>query len=338
MLKGKDFGFRIVGVLVLAFSFGGAWLMMDFQAFRTTPLPVPEEGTTLVVSPGENLKRVAGQLQRRGLLDKPLYLVLLGRYLGLDAHIKAGEFQLAAGVSPQALLTQLSQGQVVQHNLTLIEGETFKAMMKRLAADEVLQHTLTTTDDAHVMTALGFPGLNPEGRFMPETYYFPRNATDVDFLRRAYQDMESFLRQAWSERDDGLPLRSPYEALTLASIVEKETGIAAERPRIAGVFIRRLQKGMKLQTDPTVIYGMGERYQGDIRFRDLRTDTDYNTYTRAGLPPTPIAMPGKDAILAVLHPAKGKELYFVARGDGSHQFSSTLEEHNRAVDLYQRKR
>jgi len=202
----------------------------------------------------------------------------------------------------------------------------------------VLQHTLVATDADTVMTALGHPDMNPEGRFLPETYYFPRGTTDVDFLRRAYADMQAFLQQVWAQRDDGLPLKSPYEALTLASIVEKETGVAAERPQIAGVFVRRLKKGMKLQTDPTVIYGMGDRYDGDIRFRDLRTDTAYNTYTRFGLPPTPIAMPGKDAILAVLHPADGKALYFVSRGDGSHHFSSTLEEHNRAVDRYQRKR
>jgi UPF0755 protein len=338
MPKGKDLGFRLAGALVLIASFVSAWLIMDFQAFRAEPLPVPEEGATLIVEPGDSLTRVARRLQQHDLLDKPLYLVLLGRYLGLDAHIKAGEFKLPAGVSPEQLLQQLDQGQVVQHNLTLIEGETFKEMMKRVSADKVLKHTLSSEDGAEVMAVLGYPGLNPEGRFLPETYYFPRGTADVDFLRRAYQGMEAFLQQAWTGRDAELPLESPYEALILASIVEKETGIAAERPRIAGVFIRRLKKGMKLQTDPTVIYGMGDSYQGDIRFRDLRTDTAYNTYTRVGLPPTPIAMPGKDAILAVLHPADGEELFFVARGDGSHHFSSTLEQHNRAVDKFQRKR
>jgi UPF0755 protein len=338
MPKARDLGFRLVGLLVLVASFAGAWLIMDFQAFRSHPLAVPDQGVALLVKPGENLKRLASRLHADGLLDKPLYLVLLGRYLGLDARIKAGEFRVPAGVTPEQLLEQLSRGQVVQYNLTLIEGENFRDMMKRVAADEVLQHTLANADGAQVMTALGYSGVHPEGRFLPETYYFPRGTTDVEFLRRAYLEMESFLQQAWSGRDDGLPLQSPYEALILASIVEKETGVAAERPRVAGVFIRRLQKGMKLQTDPTVIYGMGDSYQGDIRFRDLRTDTAYNTYTRSGLPPTPIAMPGKDAILAVLHPADGKELFFVARGDGSHHFSSTLEEHDRAVDEYQRKR
>jgi UPF0755 protein len=336
--KAKDLGFRLTGLLVIVVSFAGAWLLMDFQAFRSNALPIPESGATLIVEPGTSLKRIARQLQQQSLLNEPTYLVVLGRYLGLDARIKAGEFQLQPGINPEQLLEQLTSGEVVQHNLTLIEGATFKEMMQRIAADGVLVHTLSSLSAADVMSALGYPGLHPEGRFLPETYHFPRGTTDVDFLRRAYLDMDRFLQQAWSERDDGLPLQTPYEALILASIVEKETAVPEERPRIAGVFIRRLQKGMKLQTDPTVIYGMGDSYQGDIRFRDLRTDTAYNTYTRAGLTPTPIAMPGKDAILAVLHPADGKALYFVARGDGSHHFSSTLKEHNRAVDRYQRKR
>jgi UPF0755 protein len=263
---------------------------------------------------------------------------LLARYLDLDSRIKAGEFQLQPGITPEQLLHQLTDGKVIQHDLTLIEGETFKEMMQRVIRDKVLLHTLEEFEGEAVMRAIGYPGLHPEGRFMPETYYFPRGTTDAEFLRRVYLDMESFLQRSWQDRDGDLPLKSPYEALILASIVEKETGVAEERARIAGVFLRRLNKGMKLQTDPTVIYGMGDSYKGDIRFRDLRKDTAYNTYTRFGLPPTPIAMPGEDAILAVLHPAAGKELYFVAIGDGSHHFSSTLKEHNRAVDRYQRKR
>jgi len=336
--KRKELGFRLLGLLVLAASFVAAWLMMDFQSFRDNPLRLPEQGSTLVVAPGTHLKGIARDLQRQGIIDKPLYLVALGRYLRLDARIKAGEFKLVAGTTPAQLLEQLSSGQVVQHSLTLIEGETFKDMMRRVAANEVLKHTLDNTGAEAVMSALGQPGAHPEGRFLPETYAFPRGTTDVDFLRRAWQEMETFLQQAWEGRADDLPLDSPYEALILASIVEKETGVAQERAQIAGVFVRRLRKGMKLQTDPTVIYGMGDSYDGDIRFRDLRTDTPYNTYTRSGLPPTPIAMPGKQAINAALHPADGEALYFVARGDGSHQFSSTLAEHNRAVDRYQRKR
>lgn len=333
-----DIGFRLLGLAVVVASFLAAWLLMEFQSFRQNPLPVPETGADLLVKPGSSLRAVARDLAEQQVLEHPAYLVLLGRYLDLDSRIKAGEYQLAPGLTPEQLLHQLSEGKVVQHGITLIEGETFKQMMARLRLDPVLEHTLVSDRPEDVMREIGYPGLHPEGRFLPETYYFPRGTTDVDLLRRAYLDMENFLQQAWPERDPGLPFDTPYEALILASIVEKETAVPEERPRIAGVFVRRLEKGMKLQTDPTVIYGMGDSYDGDIRFRDLRQDTPYNTYTRSGLTPTPIAMPGREALLAVLHPASGKELYFVARGDGSHHFSATLKEHNRAVDRYQRKR
>lgn len=336
--KARDIAFRLLGLAVVAASFLGAWLLMEFQSFRQNPLAVPHSGMHLVVKPGTSLKSVAGHLAREQVLEHPLYLVLLGRYLKLDSRIKAGEYQLAPGLTPEQLLQQLTKGKVLQHGITLIEGENFKQMMQRLRLDKVLEHTLGSDQPEAVMQETGYPGLHPEGRFLPETYYFPRGTSDVDLLRRAYLDMETFLQQAWPERDPDVPLETPYEALILASIVEKETGVPEERARIAGVFVRRLQRGMRLQTDPTVIYGMGDSYDGDIRFRDLRKDTPYNTYTRSGLPPTPIAMPGKQAILAALHPADGKELYFVARGDGSHQFSATLKEHNRAVDKYQRKR
>jgi UPF0755 protein len=336
--RGGEVWFRLLGVLVLVVSFVGAWILMDFQAFRKNALEIPEPGTTFEIRSGENLKSVAQRLHENGVLDSPFYFIALGRYLDFDARIKAGEFQLRPGINPEQLLDQLANGQVVQHSLTLIEGENFREMMLRVSQDKVLRHTLASLDDEVVMAAIGKPGEHPEGRFLPETYHFPRGTSDVEFLRRAYQDMDSFLRQAWEERAPDLPLKSPYEALILASIVEKETGVAAERPTIAGVFVRRLQKKMKLQTDPTVIYGIGDSFDGDIRYRDLRTDTPYNTYTRFGLPPTPIALPGREAILAALHPEDGDSLYFVSRGDGSHQFSSTLKEHNRAVDRYQRKK
>jgi len=333
-----DMAFRLSGVAVIALSLVIAWLLMDFKTFRQNPLSIPESGIALLVEPGRTLKSISAELTEQQVLEKPVYLRLLARYLELDSRIKAGEFLLQPGITPEQLLHQLSDGKVIQHDLTLIEGETFKEMMQRVIGDKVLVRTLEAFEGEAVMHAIAYPGQHPEGRFMPETYYFPRGTTDVEFLRRAYLDMENFLQRSWQDRDGDLPLKSPDEALVLASIVEKETGVAEERPRIAGVFVRRLKKGMKLQTDPTVIYGMGDSYKGDIRFRDLRKDTPYNTYTRFGLPPTPIAMPGEDAILAVLHPAAGKELYFVAIGDGNHHFSSTLEEHNRAVDRYQRKR
>lgn len=329
--------FRLAGLLLLAASFAGAWLAMDFDSFRSSPLATGDR-QTLLIRHGSSLKAVASELHARGMLDHPSYFVLLARWLGVDGKIKAGEYQLQSGITPEQLLQQLTEGQVRQYALTLIEGETFREMMQRVIAAPVLEQTLTQHDGASVMQAIGYSGLHPEGRFLPETYYYPRGTRDIDVLRRAFHDMEKFLDSEWAKREDDLPLKTPYEALILASIVEKETGLARERPQIAGVFIRRLRKGMRLQTDPTVIYGMGEHFDGDIRFRDLRRDTPYNTYTRAGLPPTPIAMPGKDAIHAVLHPAAGDSLYFVARGDGSHHFSATLAAHNRAVDRYQRKR
>ncbi len=329
--------FRLAGLLLLAASFAGAWLAMDFDSFRSSPLDTGDK-QTLLIRHGSSLKAVASELHARGMLNHPSYFLLLARWLGVDGKIKAGEYQLQSGITPEQLLQQLTEGQVRQYALTLIEGETFRAMIQRVIAAPALEQTLTQHDGASVMQAIGYPGLHPEGRFLPETYYYPRGTRDVDVLRRAFHDMETFLDGEWAKRDDNLPLKTPYEALILASIVEKETGLARERPQIAGVFIRRLRKGMRLQTDPTVIYGMGEHFDGDIRFRDLRRDTPYNTYTRAGLPPTPIAMPGKEAIHAVLHPAAGDSLYFVARGDGSHHFSATLAAHNRAVDRYQRKR
>jgi len=334
----REMVFKSVGALVLVASFVVAWVMMDFQMFRKNSMEIPASGATFEIRSGENLKSVASRLHETGMLDTPVYFVILGRYLKFDSRLKAGEFQLRPGTNPEQLLEQLATGQVVQHSLTLIEGETFADMMLRVSQDKVLEHTLSSLDDAAVMAAIGKPDEHPEGRFLPETYHFPRGTSDVGFLRRAYQDMHTFLQQAWEERDPDLPLKTSYEALILASIVEKETGVAAERPTIAGVFVRRLRKKMKLQTDPTVIYGIGDSFDGDIRYRDLRTDTPYNTYTRFGLPPTPIALPGREAILAVLHPESGDSLYFVARGDGSHHFSSTLKEHNRAVDRYQRKR
>jgi UPF0755 protein len=217
----------------------------------------------------------------------------------------------------------------------LIEGQTFKEMLALIRTNDNLVHILDGAGAQEIMTRLGHAGENPEGRFLPDTYHFPQGTTDLSFLQRAYNAMEHCLAEQWAKRDAGLPLNSPYEAVTLASIVEKETGLAEERPRIAGVFIRRLQKGMRLQTDPTVIYGLGKRFDGDLRASDLRADTPYNTYTRDGLPPSPIAMPGIASIRAVLHPAKGDALYFVAKGNGSHYFSRTLKEHEDAVQKFQ---
>jgi UPF0755 protein len=227
---------------------------------------------------------------------------------------------------------------VISYSFTLVEGWTFQQVLEAVREQEALQGTFENLTAEAIMERLGHPGEHPEGRFLADTYHFPRGTTDLALLQRAYGAMQEFLQQEWDRRAADLPFKTPYEALILASIVEKETAVAEERPQIAGVFIRRLRKGMKLQTDPTVIYGMGERFDGNIRRRDLSENTPYNTYVHRGLTPTPISMPGRDAIRAVLHPADGKSLYFVAKGDGSHYFSATLQEHNKAVRKYQLKR
>ncbi len=241
-------------------------------------------------------------------------------------------------MGPVEVLDLLISGRVIQYPITLVEGWTFRQAVAAILANGRFGNDLAGQSDADLMTALGRPGEHPEGRFFPDTYSFPRRTTGVDVLRRALQRMDQVLAEEWAGRADGLPLRTPYEALTLASIIEKETGLVAERPEIGGVFVRRLEQGMRLQTDPTVIYGMGERFDGNIRRADLQEATPYNTYVIPGLPPTPIALPGRAAIHAALHPVPGDSLYFVARGDGGHVFSATLDQHNRAVREYQLRR
>ena len=334
----KRFVICVLGVLFVIAGFAVAWLVLDFNTFRENQLVNDTEEIAIDIAPGSSLRSIAKQLAADGIIKHPYYLVALGRYLGLDNKIKAGEYHVPGDVNPEQLLRHLTTGKVIQHELALIEGETFKQLMVRVQSSKYLTHKLDDINPQAVMAAIGQPDMHPEGRFLPETYHFPRGMTDVEFLKRAYDAMEIFLAKEWPNREEGIPIKTPYEALILASIVEKETGKPEERPRIAGVFTRRLKQGMRLQTDPTIIYGMGDSYDGDIRYRDLRTDTPYNTYTRGGLTPTPIAMPGKAAIRAALHPLDGGELYFVARGDGRHQFSKTLREHNNAVNRYQKKR
>ena len=324
----------LLALVVAALGVAG-WLYLDYQRFLRTPLAVASEGRILDVAPGQNLSTLAWQLHRQGVLEQPRYLILLGRLSGQASRIQVGEFRIPADATPVELLRLLTSGQVVQHPVTLIAGWTFRELRAHLAGLPFLEHSLAEVGDSEVMQRLERPERHPEGWFLPDTYHFPRGTSDLAVLRRALLAMESHLQQAWEGRAGDLPLESPYEALILASIVEKETGVPEERPRIAGVFTRRLERGMRLQTDPTVIYGMGEAFDGNIRRRDLRTDTPYNTYTRGGLPPTPIALPSAEAVEAVMHPAEGDALYFVSRGDGSHVFSATLEEHNRAVRRYQ---
>jgi UPF0755 protein len=270
------------------------------------------------------------QLAERGFTRHGWQWRLLMR---LEPHVyRSGEYQLVAGMGPREVLTELASGRVIQYRLTLVEGWTFAQLARFLDANEELEHRYELSDREvwpELLAALDLT--HPEGWFLPETYQFTRGDADLDILRRAHRSMLTELEAAWSTRDDDLPLNSPYELLILASIVEKETALDTERREVAGVFIRRLRAGMRLQTDPTVIYGLGETFDGDIRRRDLQADTPYNTYTRAGLPPTPIAMPGRASLSAAAHPAKGDTLYFVADGSGGHTFSVTLEEHQAAV-------
>lgn len=330
--------FRFTGLVILLLSAVAGWIMIDYQAFTRTQLVVPAEGLLLQVSPGRSVRGIANDLAEQGLIEHPYYFEWLARRSGNATRLQAGEYRIEPGTTPAALLQLLSAGKVLQHSLTVVEGWTFGQMLAAMQAHASLTHTLLNKTDAQIMAAIGHADEHPEGRFLPDTYFFPRDTTDVAFLTRAYTALQQTLEREWAGRSEGLPIKTPYEALILASIIEKETGIAEERARIAGVFVRRLLNGMRLQTDPSVIYGLGADYDGDIRFSDLRRDTTYNTYTRDGLPPTPIALAGAEAIHAALHPAAGNELYFVAKGGGAHHFSATLEEHNKAVRQYQMKR
>ena len=325
----------IIGLLFIVVAAG--WVAIDMQRFLSSPMAVAEEGTVIEVKPGATLTHIVADLAQENIITKPRYLRWYARWQPGADKIHVGEYKIEPGSTPRSFIAMLIAGKVMQYSITIVEGWTFKQMMQVINENPNLSHELLGLSDEEIMTKLGYKGQHPEGRFLPDTYAFPKGMSDIAFLNRAYTAMENYLTAAWPERDVGIPVKTPYEALILASIVEKETGLASERETIAGVFTRRLQKGMRLQTDPTVIYGMGDRYDGNIRKRDLLTETPYNTYKISGLPPTPIAMPGRDAIDAVLHPAEGKELYFVSKGDGSHYFSATLEEHNEAVIKYQLK-
>ncbi len=328
----------LVLVLLAVVSVGG-WLWNRYEGFADTPIALAEAERLLVVERGDGFLDILGKLRALGVEEgHDLEWKALAHEMHVASRLQVGDYTIRHGITPRELLTKLERGQVIQHRITLVEGWNWRELRAALARDETLVQTLATMDDAAVMAALGRDGVHPEGRFLPETYHFTRGMSDLDLLRRALLAMDKALADAWAQRADGLPIETPEQLLTLASIIEKETGQAEERPAISGVFVRRLKLGMRLQTDPTVIYGMGSAYDGNIRRSDLTTDTPYNTYTRAGLPPTPIAMPGRAALLAAARPADGDALYFVSRNDGSHVFSATLQEHNRAVDCYQRRR
>jgi UPF0755 protein len=311
---------------------------MELRQFANTPLQVPEQGVNYMLAPGTSFGAMAKDLEQRDLISNALYFRIIARLNDKAHKIRAGEYHIAPGTEPEQLLDQMIAGKVINYSFTLVEGWTFQQVLEAVRSQEALKGTVENLTPEAIMERLGHANEHPEGRFLADTYHFPRGTTDLALLQRAYGSMDELLQEEWRQRADNLPLKTPYEALILASIVEKETAVGEERPKIAGVFIQRLRKGMKLQTDPTVIYGMGERFDGNIRRRDLSENTPYNTYVHRGLTPTPISMPGRDAIRAVLHPAEGKSLYFVAKGDGTHYFSATLQEHNKAVRKYQLKR
>jgi UPF0755 protein len=318
----------------------GALVARDVERELFMPLPLAEP-VAVDIPRGTSLDGLLRQWQSRGVLTSArqrLYLSIWARVSGQARSIKAGEYEFTPGMRAVDVMALMVSGRVKLHELTIVEGWRFDQALSAIRLEESLTHSMPDADAAALMTALGRKGLHPEGRFYPDTYRFPRGTTEIAFLRRALESMDDVLASAWAARADGLPYKGPDEALVMASIVERETGVVEERPAIAGVFVRRLEQGMRLQTDPAVIYGLGNAFDGNLRKRDLLADSPYNTYTRRGLPPTPICLPGRAAIHASLHPAPGKTLYFVARGDGSHQFSETIAEHEAAVRKYQLRR
>lgn len=324
---------RLVSAVLLALVVAGGlgWWWLD------RPLPLSAEAPLLVeVPPGSSARGVAQRLSRAGVGLPPLVLEAWFRLSGQAQDIKAGVYEVPAGFTPNQLLRRLVSGDQALFSVAIIEGWTYRQVFDVLRRHPDLTPDLQGLSDAQIMGLIGKPGVHPEGRFFPDTYRVARKAPASSVLRQAAAAMDDQLAQAWARRSPETPLRTPEEALILASIVEKETGLASDRPEIAGVFVNRLRIGMPLQTDPTVIYGLGEAFDGNLRRRDLQADTPYNTYLRAGLTPTPISMPGKASLIAAVRPETSRALYFVARGDGSSQFSENLADHNRAVNRYQR--
>ena len=318
-------------LLFLALALGGAAVW-----WVHAPMAMGNAALELEIEPGTSPRGVARDVEAAGVRVDARLLYAWFRLSGLDRRIKAGNYEITPGTTPYSLLQKLARGEESLQALTLVEGWNFRQVRAALAREDGIKHDSAALSDADLMARLERPGIHPEGRFFPDTYTYAKGSSDLAVLRRALHAMERRLDAAWSQRDSTTPLKSAEEALILASIVEKETGRASDRAQIAGVFSNRLRIGMLLQTDPTVIYGLGEKFDGNLRRKDLQTDTPWNTYTRAGLPPTPIAMPGKAALLAAVQPGPTKALYFVAKGDGTSHFSDSLGEHNRAVNRYQR--
>lgn len=317
----------------------GCLFLFSLDVLRGLTQPLAEKETRqFELASGASLRSMASRLHADGMLAHRrdvFYLALVGRITGMASRLQAGEYRITAAMSPLQLLAAMERGDVIQYGFTIVEGWNLRQVLDALAVHGYIVHSEPPLSAAALAKAFELETKTAEGWLYPDTYHFPRNETDLSVLRRAHNAMRKVLEAEWSQRAEGLPYANAYEALIMASIIEKETAVESERQQIAGVFVRRLQKGMRLQTDPTVIYGMGERFDGNIRRADLLKATPYNTYTQDGLPPTPIAMPGRASIYAALHPEPGDSLYFVSRGDGSHVFSATLKEHNQAVREFQ---
>ncbi|MYN41027.1 endolytic transglycosylase MltG [Duganella sp. FT109W] len=324
---------KIISLCIVLAIVGGGYFMYWSQ---NPIIPADAEAIDFTITPGSGAHAAGQQIAEAGVPIQPLLFNLLARATGKSSKLKAGSYELKPGSTPLRLIDQLARGEFAQEQLTIIEGWNFRQMRAAIAAHKGLKHDTVALSDTELMTAIDADYKQAEGLFFPDTYLFAKGSSDLQIYKQAHAIMLTRLADAWAKRDPSLPYKNPYEALTMASIVEKETGQKSERAMIAGVFVNRLKLGMLLQTDPTVIYGMGLKYDGKIRKKDLETDTPYNTYTRAGLPPTPIALPGVQSLMAALSPAKTAALYFVSKGNGTSQFSDNLNDHNRAVNQYQR--
>ncbi|RJF96333.1 endolytic transglycosylase MltG [Noviherbaspirillum saxi] len=324
---------KLIFSIVLLCAMGGAGITFLANQPITGKDAKPIE---FAVKAGSSVRSSTRQIAEAGVPVNPWVVEFLARASGKAARLKAGNYELKPGTTPLGLIDQLVRGEFAQEGLAVIEGWSFRQMRQAIAAHPAVKHDTTGMSDRELLEKLSLPYAHPEGLFFPDTYRFAKGSSDLLIYKQAHTLMQKRLNEAWARRNPSLPYKSPYEALVMASIVEKETGQRSERNMIAAVFVNRLRKGMLLQTDPTVIYGMGDKFQGNIRKRDLETDTPYNTYTRAGLPPTPIALPGAESIEAALNPASSDALYFVARGNGTSEFSNNLADHNRAVNKYQR--
>jgi UPF0755 protein len=336
--------FKIIAPVLIILIAESIWAWRDYQDTIQTPA-VTGNSVVIEILKGDSFNQITDKLVKQNVSIKPFWFKVIAVQTKAFKKLKTGEYELSPGITMPEILTLFVQGKTKQHAITFPEGWSFKEILKEIKNNQYLDHDSNNLSLEKLMTQVGSdttqtpgPITSPEGNFFPDTYFFEKHTSDIALLKRAYDKMQLVVKDEWQHKAENLPFKTPYEALILASIIEKETAQINERPLIAGVFIKRLQAGMLLQTDPTVIYGMGESYQGNISYNDLKTATSYNTYIIKGLPPTPIAMPGRDAINAALHPDTSNNIYFVARGDGTHQFSATLKEHNLAVENFQRKK